>query len=123
MSESVQSDIKLSFKCILFSDFCVTRLVLVKAISHAMSKMILTLTSVAHYQLFLYLNKKCRDLTAVYSRSVTKFVPCGRPPRRLSVDMYGKKNSSEYGSVIRFKPCGRPPDDRLSDDMYRKNQL
>ena len=57
MSESVQSDIKLSFKCILFSDFCVTRLVLVKATSHAMSKMILTLTSVAHYQLFLYLNK------------------------------------------------------------------
>ena len=55
-----------------------------KAISHAMSKMILTLTSVAHYQLFLYLNKKCRDLTAVYSRSVTKFVPCGRPPRRLT---------------------------------------
>ena len=58
-----------------------------------MSKMILTLTSVAHYQLFLYLNKKCRDLTAVYSRSVTKFVPCGRPPRRLSVDMYGKKTA------------------------------
>ena len=58
----------------------------------------------------------------MYNRSVTKFVPCGRPPRRLSVDMYGKK-SSEYDSVIRFKPCGRPPDDRLSDDMYRKNQL
>ena len=55
-----------------------------KATSHAMSKMILTLTSVAHYQLFLYLNKKCRDLTAVYNRSVTKFVPCGRPPRRLT---------------------------------------
>ena len=34
-----------------------------------------------------------------------------------------EKNSSEYDSVIRFKPCGRPPDDRLSDDMYRKNQL
>ena len=60
-----------------------------------MSKMILTLTSVAHYQLFLYLNKKCRDLTAVYNRSVTKFVPCGRPPRRLSVDMYGKKKQKK----------------------------
>ena len=59
----------------------------------------------------------------MYNRSVTKFVPCGRPPRRLSVDMYGEKNSSKYDSVIRFKPCGRPPDDRLSDDMYRKNQL
>ena len=94
-----------------------------KATSQAMSKMILTLTSVAHYQLFLYLNKKCRDLTAVYNRSVTKFVPCGRPPRRLFVDMYEKKPSSECDSVIRFKPCGRPPDDRLSDDMYRKNQL
>ena len=58
-----------------------------------MSKMILTVTSVAHYQLFLYLNKKCRDLTAVYNRSVTKFVPCGRPPRRLSVDMYEKKTA------------------------------
>ena len=57
VSKSVQSDIKLSFKCILFSDFCVTRLVLVKATSHAMSKMILTLTSLAHYQLFLYLNR------------------------------------------------------------------
>ena len=91
-----------------------------KATSHAMSKMILTLTSVAHYQLFLYLNKKCRDLTAVYNRSVTKFVPCGRPPRRLTCM---KKNSSEYDSVIRFKPCSGPPDDRLSDDMYRKNQL
>ena len=100
MSESVQSDIKLSFKCTLFSDFCPIRLILVKAISHAMSKMILTLTSVAHYQLFLYLNKKCRDLTAVYSRSVTKFVPCGRPPRRLSVDMYEKKKKQ-----LRIRQC------------------
>ena len=70
-----------------------------KATSHAMSKMILTLTSVAHYQLFLYLNKKCRDLTAVYSRSVTKFVPCGRPPRRLSVDMYEKKKTAPNTTV------------------------
>ena len=31
--------------------------------------------------------------------------------------------AGEYDIVIRFKPCGRPPDDRLSDDMYRKNQL
>ena len=99
MSESVQSYIKLSFKCTLFSDFCPIRLILVKAISHAMSKMILTLTSVAHYQLFLYLNKKCRDLIAVYSRSVTKFVPCGRPPRRLSVDKYEKKNK------LRIRQC------------------
>ena len=112
MSESVQSDIKLSFKCTLFSDFCPIRLIQVKATSHAMSKMILTLTSVAHYQLFLYLNKKCRDLTAVYNRSVIKFVPCGRPPRRLSVDMYGikkkkKKNSSDPASMGKWVPYGQ----------------
>ena len=46
VSESVQSDIKLSFKCILFFDCCPIRLVLVKATSHAISQMILTLTSV-----------------------------------------------------------------------------
>ena len=65
-----------------------------------MSKMILTLTSVAHYQLFFYLNKKCRDLTAVYNRSVTKFVPCGRPPRRLSVDMYEKNNNPAPNTTV-----------------------
>ena len=27
----------------------------------------------------------------MYNRSAIKFVPCGRPSRRLSVDMYGKE--------------------------------
>ena len=83
----------------------------------------------------------------MYNRSAIKFVPCGRPPRRLSVDMYRKKpalNTTVHLDSclvvilligyrkepapnttydIGFKPCGRPPDDSLSDDMYRKNKL
>ena len=31
----------------------------------------------------------------MYNRSVTKFVPCVRPPRRLSVDMYEKKKKKK----------------------------
>ena len=46
-----------------------------KATSHAMSKMILTLTSVAHYQLFLFLSKF--EEICVYNRSVIRFMPCG----------------------------------------------
>ena len=35
----------------------------------------LTLTSVAHYQLFLYLNRNVE--ICVYNRSVIRFMPCG----------------------------------------------
>ena len=53
----------------------------------------------------------------MYNRSAIKFVPCGRPPRRLSVDMYRKEPAPNTTYDIKFVPCGRPPR-RLSVDMY-----
>ena len=95
MSESVQSDIKLSFAFILFfSDFCPLdwSWILVKETLHAISKMIFNTYKCSILSVVSLSELNCRGLPAVYKRSTVRIMPCGRP-RRSSVDpLTYKKN-------------------------------
>ena len=71
----VEEHVECNIEFILYFIFLIFVLVLVKSNITCYVYDFLTLTSVAHYQLFLYLNRNVE--ICVYNRSVIRFMPCG----------------------------------------------